>query len=237
MKQLLLIFILTLTSFHSPIDVGDPSIMAVCRVTTQSGNTVEGFVTLVNGGYYGMHANGFYSYRDDHYNWITLFNLDLDKLSGTNYDIKRYFERAKEVHFIVHTWETDSYSLAETNTQFTDEFGKHLLKSKQVRQQYKMFDSIPLFMELPSYIQLNYNNAALCRQKVAMTDIASIEILRHPDEKWLAEIEKKRKLYHEDNGGEDSSGDFYEPQWAHELLDNPKELTRLKEAFKNRHGF
>lgn len=237
MKLFLLLLALVVTSFNSPIDVGDPTVMAVCKITTRSGNTVEGFVTLINGGYYGMHANGFYSYKDDHYNWITLFNLDLDIPNGTKYNIERYYKNATEVHFIAHTWETDGYSLVETNTQFTDAIGKHLLKTKKVQWQYKMFDSIPLFMELPRYIQINYNDVALCRQKIAMADITSIEIIHHPSEKWLSEIDRKRKIFLEDNSGEESTGDYYEPQWAHELLDNPKELARLKGVFKNRHGF
>jgi len=237
MKQFLLILTLAATSFNTPIDVGDPTVMAVCKITTHSGNTVEGFVTLLNGGYDGMHANGFYNYKDDRYNWITLFNLELDKTRGTRYNIKRYFENATKVYFIAHTWEADGYSLVETSTQFTDDIGKHLLKTKKEQQQYKMFDSIPLFMELPRYIQINYNDATLCRQKIAMTDIASFEIIIHPSEKWLTEIERKRKVYLEDNNGIGSTGDYYEPQWAHELLDNPKELTRLKEVFKNLHDF
>jgi len=237
MKPIVLLCVLIATLFKPAVDVGDPTVMAVCKITTHNGNTVEGLVTLVNGGYFGMHANGFYSYKDDHYNWITLFNLELDKLSGTRYNMKRNYNNASEVHFIAHTWENDGYSLEETKTQFTDETGKHLLKTKKVQQQYKMFDSIPLFLELPRYIQINYNDAALCRQKIAMTDISTFEILIQPSEKWREEIEKKRKIYLEDNNGEGSTGDYYEPLWAHELINDPKELKRIKEEFKNRHGF
>ena len=237
MKQFLLILTLAATSFNTPIDVGDPTVMAVCKITTHNGNAIEGFVTLVNGGYYGMHANGFYTYKDDHYNEIKLFNLDLDKARGKWYYFKTQYEIAPEVHFIAHTWETDGYSLEETKTQFTDETGKHLLKTKKVQHQYKMFDSIPLFLELPRYIQINYNDVELPRQKIAMTDIVSIEILSQPCEKWLTEIENKRELYNEDNGGEDSTGDNYEPLWAHEALNKPKVLSYIKEVFKNRHGF
>jgi len=226
-------FSITSTNY---VDVGDPSVQAVCRITTESGEIHEGFVTLINGGYYGMHSNGFYLYQDDHYNWTKLFDFELHNLKRTGktkYNIGNFSPDAKEIYFIAHTWGNDVYSSKESKKIINDSIGKQLIKKTELIHQYRMFDSIPLFKELPRSYHLNYNETDYKTKKIAMKKVVAFEILKNPESKWLEKIEQARKIYLDDNNGEDSTGDYLEPIWIHELIKEPKRFEELKKYFKN----
>mgnify|MGYP003122416642 CR=1 FL=1 len=236
MKHLTIIFTLFLTAFTNYVDVGDPSIQAVCRLTTENGEIHEGFVTLINGGYDGMHSNGFYLYQDDHYNWTKLFDFELHTLKRTGktkYNIGNFSPDAKEIYFIAHTWGNDVYSSKVSKKVINDSIGKHLIKKTERTHQYRMFDSIPLFKELPRTYHLNYNETDSNTEKIAMNKVISFEILKNPESEWLKKIELARNTYLSDNDTEDSTGDYLEPIWIHELIKNPKRFEQLKEYFKS----
>ncbi|WP_299385784.1 hypothetical protein [uncultured Lacinutrix sp.] len=236
MKKLTIIISIFLMAFTNYVDVGDPSIQAVCKITTENGETHEGFVTLINGSYDGMHSNGFYLYQDEHYNWTTLFDFELHSLKKngkTKYNIGNFSPDAKEIYFIAHTWGNDVYSSKDSKKVINDSNGKHLIKKTELIHQYKMFDSIPLFKELQRTYHINYNKTDSNTKKIAMNNIISFEILKNPNSKWLEKIEQARKIYLNDNNGEESTGDYLEPIWIHELIKNPKKFKELKEYFKS----
>ncbi|PQJ73614.1 hypothetical protein [Polaribacter butkevichii] len=236
MKKLTILITIILMAFTNYVDVGDPSIQAVCKITTENGETHVGFVTLINGSYNGMHANGFYLYQDEHYNWTTLFDFELHSLKRigkTKYNIGNFSPDAKEIHFIAHTWGNDRYSSKDSKKVISDSIGKHLIKKTELIHQYRMFDSIPLFKELPRTYHLNYNETDSIAEKIAMNNIVSFEILKNPNSKWLEKIEQARKTYLNDNSGEDSTGDYLEPIWIHELIKKPKRFKELKDYFKS----
>ena len=223
-------------AFTNYVDVGDPSVQAICKITTENGKTHEGFVTLINGGYDGMHSNDFYLYQDNHYNWTKLFDFELNSLKRkgkTKYNIGSFSSDAKKIYFIAHTWGNDVYSSKESKRVISDSTGKHLIKKTELIHQYRMFDSIPLFKELPRTYHLNYNETDSNTEKVAMNEIVAFEIITNPDSKWLEKIENVRKTYLDDNNGEDSTGDYLEPIWIHELIKKPKRFEELKEYFKS----
>lgn len=224
-------------AFTNSVDiVNGSSVQAVCKITTENGKTYEGFVTLINGNYDGMHSNGFYLYLDDHYNWITLFDFELNSLKKTGktkYTIGNFSPDAKEIYFIAHTWGNDIYSIRNSKKVLRDSIGKHLTKKTEIIHKYRMFDSIPLFKELPRTYHLNYNETDSNTEKIAMHKIVAFEILKNPESKWLEKIKKARKIFLDDNNGEGSTGDYSEPVWVHELIKKPKKFEELKEYFKS----
>jgi hypothetical protein len=236
MKHLTIFIVILLMAFTNCVDGGDPSVQAVCRVTTENGKTYEGFVTLINGDYDGMHSNGFYLYLDDHYNWTTLFNFELNSLKKTGetkYRIGNFVPDAKKIYFIAHTWGNDGYSSKDSKKILSDSIGNHLIKKTEIIHQYRMFDSIPLFKKLPRSYHLNYNETDFNTKKIAMNRVVAFEILKNPESKWLEKIEHAREKYLDDNSGEESTGDYLEPIWIHELIKKPKRFEELKEYFKN----
>lgn len=238
MKNLTILYAIFFIAFINYVDTGNPTIQAVCRITTENGQQHEGFVTLINGDYNGMHSNGFYLYQDDHYNWTKLFDFelnDLKKIGKTKYQIGNFVPDAKEIYFIAHTWGNDVYSIKESKKVFSDSIGKHLIKKTEIVHQYKLFDSIPLFTELPRSCDLNYNDTNSNTLKIAMNEIVSFEILKNPESKWLEKIKLARKTVLK-NDTEESTGDYLEPIWIHELIKNPKKIEKLKAHFKNHNG-
>lgn len=236
MKRFIIFLGIISLSFATSID---PGIQAVCKITTSDGNSYEGFITLINGGYDGMHPNGFYFYQNEHYKWISLYDLEfnkLEKINETKYGFGNFSPDAKHIYFIAHTYGGDTYSSKESKKLFTDSTGQHLIDKIEISHQYKMFDSIPLFKELPSDLHLNYNDKELLRQKIAMHEIISIEVIENPSEKWLQEIEQKRKTYLTEINNDDYSGDYQEPIWAHDLLKDSETLNIIKSRFKEWNG-
>ncbi|CAL2079085.1 conserved hypothetical protein [Tenacibaculum sp. 190524A05c] len=215
------------------IDVGDPSIQAVCKITTKDNISHEGFITLINGGYYGMFSNGFYFEVNDKLSFRKLYNFNFDSFLKTkDGKIKIGYESftARREYFIAHT-PYHGYSKKEQNHIETNSKRKKLIAEKTSRLTYKVFDSIPLFKELPREYHLRYDKHEKLTKKIAMSDIISIKIIKQPSKIWLDKIAKAKKLYWEDNDTEDSTGDFLEPTWYHELIQDQKKFNELKDYY------
>jgi hypothetical protein len=80
MTRVLTTTLLVLTVLMAKADLGQPSVHAVCRVTTADGKIYEGFVALMVGAIDGVHPNGFYLYQDDIYN-SGLYSLTMSSAS------------------------------------------------------------------------------------------------------------------------------------------------------------
>lgn len=227
-----------MTVLTARADMGPPYIQAVCRVTTSEGKTFEGFVTLIVGGLHGMHQNGFYLYQDEHYNWTVFFDYEFNKLERTNntrYRIGNFSPNAQKAYFLAYTWEKDVYWLAENKKKVHDNGNDYLITKTVIQRKYLMLDTLPLFRELPKYLHLDYTDKKLKRYDIPMKDIVSFEIVIEPSNDLLTEIEKKRKLCFDEVYGPESTGDFLEPSWVHELIEKPDELKRLREEFEKWH--
>ncbi|WP_348710480.1 hypothetical protein [Tenacibaculum sp. 190524A05c] len=214
------------------IDVGDPSIQAVCKITTKDNISHEGFIKLIEGGY-GMFPNGFYFEiaEGEAYRKLYDFNFyNLQKTKNGKYNLGRNSIQAKVAYFIAHT-PYHRYSQKERNTIETNTKGKKLIAEKTSKFTYKLFDSIPLFKELPREYHLRYDKHEKLTKKIAIADIISIEIIKKPQQIWLDKIAKAKKLYWEDNDTEDSTGDFLEPTWYHELIQDQKKFNELKDYY------
>lgn len=215
------------------VDMGDPSIQAVCKITTKDNISHEGFITLINGGFYGMFSNGFYFEIDDSSNNRILYDFNFYKLQKTKdgtFNVGYNSFKAKRAYFITHT-PYHGYSKKEQNDIVVDSKGRKLVSIKYNEFTYKLFDSIPLFKELPREYHLRYDKLENLAEKIPMSDIISIEIIKKPQQVWLDKIAKAKKLYWDDNSDENSTGDFLEPTWYHELIQEPKRFNSLREYF------
>lgn len=218
--------------------MGPPSIQAVCRVTTSDGKVYEGFVTLIIGGFHGTHQNGFYLYQDDHYNWTVHFDYEFNKLERSGpakYRIGNFSPDAKRIYFLAHTLDKENYWLAETRQEVQDKSENFLITRTVIQRKYLMLDTLPLFTELPKYLHLDYTDKKTKRFNIAMQDIVSFEVVLEPSNFLLTEIERKRKICYAEIYGQDSTGDFSEPIWVHELIKKPEKLKLLREEFEKWH--
>lgn len=214
------------------IDAGDPSIQAVCRIITKNNTSHEGFLTVIEGGY-GMLSNGFYFQFDDHSSHKILYDFNfynLQKTKDGKFNLGYSSFKAKQAYFIAHT-PYHGHSKEEQNDILVDSKGRKLVSRKYNEFTYKLFDSIPLFKELPREYHLRYDKDQKLTKKIAMSDIISIEMIKKPKQVWLDKIAKAKKLYWDDNDTEDSTGDFLEPTWYHELIREPKKFNELKDYY------
>jgi hypothetical protein len=228
MKRLLPILFLVFT-LTSRAGGGLSSIQAVCRAITADGKVHEGFITLLSGCCNGVHPNGFYFYQDDHYQYTEFFDLGFKKLERTNpgkYRIGGHTPEAKEVSFLTYT--SDLQWLDESRQTVSDSTGQYLLTKTQVQRKYLKSDKLILFTELPMFLFIDYKDKAN-RIEIPMKDLVSFEILLEPGEKWLQEIKNKRKACFEIVNSDESTGDYMEPIWAHEMVRDTEIFKYWKE--------
>lgn len=237
MARLLTLLFLLITIMVKA-DLGPPSIQAVCRITTSDGKTYEGFVNLIMGGLHGIHQNGFYFYQNDHSSSTLFFDYEFNKLErtgNTKYRMGNFSADAKKMYFLAYTGEKETYWLNETKQEVQDQNDNYLVTKTVIQRKYLMLDTLLLFTELPKYLHLDYTDKTLKRENIPIKDIVSFEVVLNPSETLLNEIEKKRKICYAEVDTTDSTGDFLEPAWVHELIKNPEVLNKLREEFKIEH--
>ena len=125
--------------------------------------------------------------------------------------------------------------MTETKQKIQDKDENFLITKTVIQRKYLMLDTLPLFTELPKYLHLDYTDKKIKRFNIPMKDIVSFEVVLEPSNVLLTEIEKKRKICFAEVYGPDSTGDFLEPTWLHELVKKPEELKRLREDFEKWH--
>ncbi|WP_075340399.1 hypothetical protein [Tenacibaculum agarivorans] len=232
MKYLILLITCLGLLNNNSIDAGDPSIQAVCKITTKNNTTHEGFITLIKGGYC-MLPNGFYFEIGDGKTYRKLYDFNFYSLQKTKdgiFNLGYSSFKAKRAYFITHTPHHGHFK-KEQNDIAIDSKGKKLVSRKYNEFTYKLFDSIPLFKELPREYHLRYDKLENLTEKIAMSDIISVEIVKKPQQIWLDRIAKAKKLYWDDNDTEDSTGDFLEPTWYHELIQDQNKFNTLKDYY------
>lgn len=210
---------------------GLSAIQAVCRVTTADGNVHEGFLMLMSGSWEGVHPNGFYFYQDDHYQHTEFFDLQFNKLERTGngqYRIGDHTASPKEIYFLMFTPDHENKWLQESRQTISDSTGQFLLTKTQIQRKYIKSDKFILYTALPKFLYIDYNSKA-DRLEIPMKDIVSFEILMEPGEKWLQEIERKRKSCFDIVYSDESSGDYMEPLWAHKMVKDPEIFKYWKE--------
>ena len=232
---LIAIGILTQMFFYT-YDLGERTIQAVCRITALDGSISEGFITLIHGSYEGMHPNGFYFYKDNYYNGLVLYDLkakSLNKIENNRCRFGNYQSENHEIYFAAHTWAINTYTSKSSYAITRDSLGKHLVHNQELKHKYKLFDSLPIikhFQHGNTYIDYNHVDEV---DKIHLKDIKAIEIITNPDFIWRDKIQKQRQEYNKSYENDDNyTGDYLEPLWYHEIIENPKLLKYIEERFR-----
>lgn len=236
MKKLIVILFL-ISGLTVSADMGTPYLQAVCKITTSDGKTYEGFVSLIIGGLHGIHKNGFYLYQDSIYNWTVLFDLNfkqLEKTGDCKYVINNFSpNNVKNIYFLSYMKYTGDYWLKETKEPIMDSTGFYLNTKTLIQRKYKIDTTICLYTELSKYLYVdNRVNKDLNRIEIPMNDIVKFEIVLEPSEKWLTEIEQKRKICYEEVFTDNSTMDYLEPLWFHEIIKDEKTFLYWKDIYE-----
>ncbi len=220
----LLLAIVVLTSYKSNVDLGNPTIQAVCRATLANGQTVDGFITLGYGGYDGFWMNGIFIDCGDNYKHVIPYTLDfriLIKKSNSEYTLvinsnTSNFGNVKGVYAL--QWIDNPSPYNSKTTRFEEnKTGKFFYQKTQLEKKYKILDSLTLYQELSSSTYLD-SNEKLKSIKLKFSEIASLDLLENPGDKWIEEINRKTDKAHEIYNTEESSGDFLEAAWYHDIV-------------------
>lgn len=234
-------FGLLLFSNITKADVGDPTIQAVCRLTLNNGKMLEGLITLGYGSYDGVWMNGFYleSYLNNIYKYQNTEFLSLDFKSfikiDSSYDFSglNNYRNCRKLKFL--QWANGpSYEADARRLIYNDSIPNDTLKIISIiERKYLVMDSINIYYKIPSdtYLETFSDTAKEKRfNTIAIKDISKFELLEHPSTKWLDLIEKAKQKFEKINSTEDSTGDFIQAVWYHELSFNKEEFEHLQKV-------
>jgi len=163
MKNILSIIALTLTFMTVKADLGDPTIQAVCKITLISGESIEGFIVLGHGGYYGIWTNGFYFEQGENYKHPILFSLVFKSIERTepktysvNTGIEGGLRFTRNLKFYYMEWEqTPSVYESKKVNFISNDSSTYLTVSTNLEKKYKLLDTLSLYLELPKSTYLN----------------------------------------------------------------------------------
>lgn len=225
-KIILIIIISTLPfklSSSEHIDLGDPTIQAICKVTLLNNETYEGIITIANGGYFGIWTNGFCFENEQGFRPL-MFSLDLrniERIDQHKFEVNfreggASFSKICQLHFM--EWE---FSPSIKNPKSIKIDGNTLTWNTNLSKKYNLLESIDLYQSLPksTYISIS-SNEKLEIITIQLSDIKRFELIENPSIKWQEEIKKKTEQANQINNGPGSSGDFMPAFWYHEIITN-----------------
>lgn len=239
MNKLLLIFFLSLFLNNVKADLGDPTIQSVCKVTLNNGKTIEGLITLGYGGYYGNWMNGFYlecweqaKYKYEQKVFFTLGFKSFTKVDSSYDFVGVDYRNCRKIKFL--QW-VDGPSIYDAQKLVYDNHGaKDTVRIiTHIERKYLALDSMTIYFEIPSdtYLSTFFDTIQKTKfQKVAVKDIIKFELLDHPAQKWIDMIATTNKRAQELYNGAESSGDFMEAAWYHEIQTNKEWLEQLQKG-------
>lgn len=226
LNTILLSFVFTLAKG----DVGEPTIQAVCKVTLSDGKSIEGLITLGHGGDFGLWMNGLYFEHYEQgkykYEWTEFFTLDTK--SFTRKDSSYFFENhsyrdCRRVKYLVCLF-SPTYSEPKKLTYDCSGSLDTVRLITHIERKYIALDSMTIFFETTSSTFLdtldNYHDPhkKIKYQKVAINDIVKFELMTNPSQTWLDLITKANIKAQELFNGPNSSGDFLEAAWYHDIV-------------------
>ena len=216
-------------------DLGDPTIQSVCKITLSNGKTIEGLITLGYGGYYGNWMNGFYfecyeqiKYKYERKQFFTLHFKSFVKIDSTYSfgDEASALRNCRKIKFL--QW-VISPSIYQMQKFYYDTSGivDTARMITHIERKYLALDSLTMYFEIPSTTYLNTIDSAKY-QKISVSDIVKFELIEQPAQKWIDMIASTNKKAQERYNGENSSGDFLEAAWYHEILTKKEWFEHLQ---------
>ena len=221
--------LLLLTSMPSFADLGIQPIQAICSITLNSGEKIEGYVRIANGGYSQFYRQeGLAFVRNDSIKLAYWFNLegepDLIQFKKYGYSDCRLFwlhstGPETDVNNLMHEFSPDSM----------------ILKSEfKVERNFTLEEQIVVFLELPMTLHIiNEYTDFLRHDTVMVNDIKKIDFFRKGvvGQSSLIKFENEIKKIRTEIANRDSGEnwvDYVEPLWHHEIAEN----TNLKKILR-----
>ena len=223
-----LFFLFTLLFFtpKKPIgfDLGIEEIQAVCKVTLNDGEIIEGFITFGPGGYeYKYRPHGFCFEHDDGRKQLVLYNFKFNLSNLESY--ASYRNGTAKLCYV-----KSIRSHEQPKTEF-DKNERILTITKTDVEKYQLLQQMPIYTKLPLDLFVGYcSDAQNGKITIDVTNIKSVELLKNPSKKWLDLIENARKRQHK-NEIEEEWVDYQPPVWYHEIITDKERLNYLSQFF------
>lgn len=219
------IFLILFSSNTVDLDLGAPTIQAVCKVTLEDGEIVEGFITFGNGGFdYKYRPHGFCLAHDNGTKQLFLYDFKFNLSNLDNYASHR--NGTSKLYYVKNI--SDRYS-QQPISEF-DKDKKILSKTYVDTEKLQLLDQMTMYKNLPLSLNLGYGESNEEKTTIHVNKIKSVELLKKPDKKWLGIIKatrERQRLSDED----DEWVDYQEPVWFHEVMNDKKEMTFLSQFF------
>lgn len=232
-KTLFLIgLVIVFNSWSLSVDVGVPSINAICKVSLKNGNIKEGIICIVIGGYEGYHKNGFgRNYSDSEYFTYDLFSVT-DYVSGAKGPFTRNSNTGEEKYPDYYFMASQYSAGGNLVSTFNDTTMEHTVTLSTTYKylalkRFNIYEELPLSLYLPregDTLQLE-EVGNLKRSEINVNDIKQFELIVNPEEKWLRVIKDARNRIY--NSGE-AWEDYQEPLWYHEIRKDPVLFNEFK---------
>ncbi len=222
-----LLALLPLIFSFEELDLGDPPINAVCRITLKTGKQVEGMLVIVTGGYEGFRKNGFgYCFPGEENFSYSLFNADDFLWSGkpsyrqNTVTHERVFPELFFLSAQSSEYEKQDYSFDRNSKKLTLSVSKKY--NYLALKSFKIYDQLRIELWLPQ--EQDNMELKIGATVIDVDAIERFELLVNPPEKWvnlIAQTRKKRDLVSND------WVDYLEPIWFHEIRNDKLMFNRL----------
>lgn len=207
------------------IDLGVPSIQAVCKVTLEDGEIVEGFITFGNGGFdYKYRPHGFCLAHDNGTKQLFLYNFEF-KLSN----IDKYTSQRNGTSKLYYVKNISNRYSQQPISAF-DKDKKILTQTYTDTEKFQLLNQMVLYKNLPLSLNLGYGEPNEEKTTIQVNKIKSVEFLKKPDQKWLSIIKSTRERQRSSDANNEWV-DYQEPEWFHEVIVNKEKITFLNQFF------
>ena len=208
------------------LDLGEPEIQAVCKVTLNDGKIIEGFITFGSGGYEGKYRpNGFCFEHDNGTKQLILYDF---KFNLSNLD--SYASHRNGTSKLCYVENISSRYLQQPKTEFDEEKNTLTITKTEVAK-YRLLEQMTIYTKLPSGLTVQYSSDEQNgKTTIEVNQIKSIELLKKPSKVSLDLIENARKKQIE-REKEEESVDYQPPVWYHEIITNQERIDYLSKFF------
>ncbi|PJB14856.1 MAG: hypothetical protein CO118_06360 [Flavobacteriales bacterium CG_4_9_14_3_um_filter_32_8] len=225
MKNLLLTIALTFVLLNvAKADLGVPTIQAICKVTFDDTTTIEGIISFGRGGYdYSYRPSGFCLLHENMVYQLILYSFPFVKCTPYSWGDYR---NGKSKLFYADNQDAQGYPMGNYEYNSSDSI---LTKTTELIEAYKLSDKMILYLSIPYHLYVGPDSESIL---IPVKKILSVEVVLNPSQVWLNKIEEARKKLIEEQK-KDAWEDYLEPVWYHEIIGDEKQVTYLKQYFRN----
>ena len=225
---LLILLITPISISNSFLGGATPFIQAVCKITMQNNQVIEGFFNIGGGGInYYYKADGIYLYFKEHNtHQLRSFDLEFDDFKPNN--LRSYREGQVDIYYAKNI-SRSGHELTSKLMRSKD--GRVLTKELNATHKYELVDSITIFSELPSHLLLSIvEKNDKSRITVNVKEIKEILFYEHPPEKWLNKINEAQKK-NDSKQYDNEDWEYIYIEWYHDILKDKERTNFLMRYF------